>query len=331
MKLDYDLVPYSEEIQRAYVELLPEQEQDVARGKLEWKFRHQPSGTGAISVARDQGGRILGLNGFMSGAFKVGGERERGFQSMDTIVSPEARGQGVFGKLLNCFYDRSEGALLYGFPNLNSSPAFFGKLGWSHFGPVPMLIRPLRTGFFLKRVAGFLPDLPLPNLAPRLKSAEEIERFDASATEAWRRFSAGIGCAVERDSEYLNWRIADHPSERYTILRSSDGAFAVGNLSDKHGARIGYLMEAVGEAPSLAPLIGECVHRMRSGGAEFVLAWCEPWSPNYRAFRKAGFLPLPTRLRPIVINFGARPVRSANPAITEPRSWYVSYLDSDTA
>lgn len=330
MDIEYELLPFSEELRNAYLELLPEQELEVARGKLEWKFRNMPAGTGLVAVARS-GGRILGLNGFMAGPFKLGGGQVRGYQSMDTIVSPEARGQGVFGKLINSFYQNTDGALLYGFPNLNSSPAFFGKLGWSAFGAVPMLIRPLRAGYFLKRLAQALPDFQLPIFSRRLSQAEQIGRFDESATEIWRRFSAGIGCAIQREADYLNWRFADHPTERYTILRAPDGAFTVSNVAAKHGASIGYLMEAIGGNDSLPRLIAESLHRMRSAGADLAFAWCLPWSPNYRAYRKAGFYPLPARLRPIVINFGARALTAPDPAITSARSWYISYLDSDTA
>lgn len=328
MDLRYDLVTYSDAVRDAYLELLPEQEVEVAGGKLEWKFRDPPGGEGLIAIAEHEG-TVVGVNAFMAGRFKLGTSEVRGFQSMDTIVSPVARGQGVFKKLINCFYERTDGELLYGFPNLNSSPAFFGKLGWKHFGPVPMLARPLRTGL-LKRYARVLPDIPLPLFGRRCASAEVVARFDEGVTETWNRFSKEIGCAVQRDARFLNWRISDHPSERYTILRSPEGAITVYKVVAKHGARIGYLMEAIGPADALAPLIGETLHRMRRQGADLALAWCLPHSPNHVAHRRAGFYPLPERLRPIRINFGARRLNPGGSAAEVKESWYLSYLDSDT-
>ena len=328
MDLKYELVPYSDEIRSAYDELLPEQGREVAQGKLEWKFRSPPFGSGLIAVARS-GSAILGLNAFMAGGFSLNGADVTGYQSMDTIVSPAARGQGVFGKLINCFYAEADAALLYGFPNLNSSPAFFGKLGWTHFGAVPMLARPLRSGFF-KRFLRFMPDAPLPLSGKRRRDAVVIERFDEDATRLWREFSASIPCAVRRDAAFLNWRIAEHPSERYTSLRSRDGSLVIYKVVPKHGGTIGYLMEAIGPSGDLAALIREAMLRMRADGAEIAFAWCLPHSPNYRAHRKAGFCPFPERLRSIVINFGARAL--AGPAATIERrdGWYISYLDSDT-
>lgn len=330
MRIDYDLVPFSDDIREAYLALLPEQEQAVARGKLEWKFRDAPAGPGLIATARDEAGQVVGVNAFMAGLFAVGGRRVRGYQSMDTIVSPAARGQGVFAKLINCFYEKADAALLYGFPNLNSSPGFFGRLGWTSFGSVPMLVRPLRTGYFARKLAGFLPDLPLPLFGSRCSNVERLTKFDDDVTEAWQRFSTDVKCTIERDRDFLNWRVADHPTEDYDVLRAPDGSFTVSAVSNKHGGRIGYLMEAIGSGKSLASLITTSLHELRGKGAELAFAWCLPWSPNYSAYRRAGFYPFPTKLRPIVINFGARALTDPDNAIITGRSWYVSYLDSDT-
>lgn len=329
MDIALDLVPYSEAVRDAYLALLPEQEAEVAAGKLDWKFLANPAGAGLIATAREGDG-LLGVNAFMAAAFKVDGERLRGYQSMDTIVGAHARGKGIFGRLITCFYDRAEAGLLYGFPNLNSSPGFFGKLGWLPFGPVPMMVRPLRTGLLLKRISRFAPDWPVPILSRAHPGARAIDRFGDDATESWDRFSVGIGCAVERSAAFLNWRLADHPTERYQLWQAPDGAFAASTVTDKHGGRIGYLMEAVGPGTSLAPLISTALRDMRARGAEVAFSWCLPTAPNYRAYRKAGFYPLPARLRPILINFGVRPLGSASPSIGDVRRWYVSYLDSDT-
>lgn len=329
LDLDYQLEPFSPALRDAYLALLPEQQQAVAAGKLEWKLRDNPAGAGLIAVAR-HGSEVVGVNAFMPAEFALAGRRLVGYQSMDTIVSPAARGQGVFGRLINCFYERSGAALLYGFPNESSAPGFFGKLGWKRFGTVPMLVRPLRTGVVLKRVARFLPDLPVPVLARPLREARPLGRFDDRATTAWQRMATSIGCAVARDAAYLNWRLVDHPTERYDILAAPDGAFSASTVADKHGAKVGYLMEAIGDSATGAGLVAASLRLMQRQGAEIAFAWCLPGAPNYAAYRRAGFYPFTDRLRPIIINFGARAIAAADPAIEDVAAWYVSYLDSDT-
>lgn len=329
MTIQYDLVQFSDKICDVYLSLLPEQQRDVAHGKLQWKFGNNPAGAGLIATAT-RNNEIIGINAFMPSQFRIGSTSDIGYQSMDTIVTEAARGQGVFGRLIQSFYDHSDGALLYGFPNLNSSPGFFGKLGWTYFGQVPMLIRPLRTGYFLKRISGLLPDFPIPILSNSNISSERVTRFDEDDTKTWRRFSTHLSCGLERDAEYLNWRLFDHPAEKYTALRAPDGSFIATSLVSKHGGKIGYLMEAVGQERTLQQLITAGLTSMKMSGADVALAWCLPGSPNYRAYRKAGFYPFPSKLRPIAINFGARPLHGDAAVVTVKSSWYLSYLDSDT-
>lgn len=331
MEISYDLVSYSDSVRDAYLKLLPEQEQAVARGKLEWKFRDHPGGSGLVAIATTTEQGIVGVNAFMPGRMKLGERTVSGYQSMDTVVSPSARGQGVFSKLVECFYARTDADLLYGFPNPNSSPGFFGRLGWTHFGPVPFLFRPLRAGYFLRRLLPTEIDFRVPLLSRPLMDPERRTSFDEKATGVWHRFARGIPCGVVRDATYLNWRLTSHPVERYTILAAADGSFVVFNVVKKHGGSIGYLMEALGEAETLTQLLSAALHEMQAAGADAALAWCLAWSPNYAAYRKAGFYPLPERLRPIHFNFGARLLRAKDSLATDPRSWYVSYLDSDTA
>ncbi len=97
----------------------------------------------------------------------------------------------------------------------------------------------------------------------------------------------------------------------------------------KHGGHIAYIMEAFGQE-EIEPLLLSELGRLAANGAEIALAWAYPWSPNYRILRKAGFLPLPERLRPIHIWFGGCPKTSRAERANEVSQWYLSYLDSDT-
>lgn len=330
MPYRYALSAFSDEVRDAYLRLLPHQAAAIEQGKLRWKFQNTPAGVGLAAIA-SEGSRIVGLNAFMTVGMRVSGEIVTGYQSMDTIVAPEARGKGVFPKLVNCFYEETEGTLIYGFPNASSSPGFFNKLGWTNMGALPLLFRPLRTSFFLRKLPVRSPDLPLPYFARRSTAIRSLGPGDVERMAgSWANFVAGIHCAVERDAEYLKWRIFGHPTERYRVLGDDEGSFVVGATARKHGGTIGYIMEAIGPEAGLSKLIAAMVDDHRRDGADVVLAWCPDWAPNYAAYRSAGLYPLPERFRPIKINFGARPLKDGLAAVTERRNWYISYLDSDT-
>jgi hypothetical protein len=325
MSISYQTRALDDEVHQAYRRLLPHQAQEIDAGKLAWKFRDQPDAPGVLATATLEN-RILGINGFMPSMFKIGESRILGYQSMDTVVDPEARGGGVFTNLVECFYRNDGPQLVYGFPNINSSRGFFTKLGWKHLGTPPFLIKVMRAGYFLRRLFRRSPALTIS--FPKNRGAERLLEFPEAVTESWRRFSKGIRCAVDRNATYLNWRLTSHPSASYCTFARQD-SFVSTHITDKHGGRIGYVMEAIG-GHSLGPTLETALHDLGQNGAEVVLAWCFPWSPNYPAYRANGFLPLPERFRPIKMNFGARSFRRETAFAEQAEAWYVSYLDSDT-
>lgn len=333
MRLTYSIEEYNDEIREAYLRLLPHQEQYVARGKLNWKFEDQPAAKGLIAICRSKEHGIVGLNAFMPSQFRAGANKMvLGYQSMDTIVDPVARGNGVFTELIKAFYRCTEGAFVYGFPNLNSSPGFFGKLGWTSLGSVPMLVKPLRTGIVAKRISSAMPDWPMPNLGCKPGNFRYVERFEDDVSEVWSAFADrhAIDLAVERSAQYLNWRMAAHPNQKYSLLSSVDGGgYAATAVSQKHGGNVGYVMEAFGEDSILAGLIKSAADNLRLQGADIIFAWCLPNSPNYAAYKQAGFFALADWMRPIKLNFGMR-VIDTNQSTLNRKNWYISYLDSDT-
>ncbi len=321
--------PFDSALRDAYRQLLPAHEGAVARGKLEWKFAGNPAGAGDISVARDADGRTIGMTPFQAVDFRVAGDTVPGSQSLDSVVAPEARGRGVYTRLISAFYHGTDRRLLYGFPNNRTSTPLFGRFGWERYGSVPMMVRPLSTGLAARKLR-FVPDLRLPVLARPAGRWERVERFTDEDTALWRRWLPAQGAAVDRTAEWLNWRLFDHPTTRYRVLRGPSGGWVAHTVADKHGGRIGYLMDAIGEdGDELAGLIATALRQMQGEGAELAFAWSLPHAPNHRAHRRAGFYPFPDRLRPIEINFGAVTLPIGTPPIPA-SDWYISYLDSDT-
>lgn len=343
MDVTITVEPFSEPLRDGYERLLPEQTDGLARGKLHWRFRDNPSAGSLFSVARDAAGTMLGINAFMALTLRLNGALITSYQSMDTIVDPICRGQGLFSKLLNSFYGAVNVGLLYGFPNGNSAHGFFNKLGWTRLGSPPFLIKPLRLGYFLKRVVG--PRARYINLPLAFKRAGDetgivtLTRFDARIDDLWASIAPAFGCAVERDAAYLNWRLMEHPEMRYSTyaIEGADGAvnaFISIIVLEKHGGRIGYVMEALarpGHDKALARLFRKANNLFITQKADAVLAWCPAHAPNYRAYRRAGFWVMPEKIRPITLHFGYRPLADTPElANLSYRDWYISYLDSDT-
>ena len=314
---------------------------------LRWQYLENPTGHLFVDLAVSDE-RIAAIYAVQPSVVRVRGDRMLAAQSVDTLVDADFRGRGLFTKLAEAVYQRvreREGAFVYGFPNVNSAPGFFNKLGWRSLDPVPFLVRPLGTAFVASklpfaRCLRRLPDLRLPIGRARLPATLELRpvtEFGPELDALWERFASDVVVAVDRSPQYLRWRLGK-PGERYQCLGVFEGtqlvAFCAYTTVDKHGGRIGYVVELLhdpGRHETGAALLVESLRRMATDGADAVLAWSFRHSPNAKAHSKAGFVPLPERLRPIELHLGVRPlIESLTEVLSDRRNWYISYCDSDT-
>lgn len=314
---------------------------------LRWQYLENPTRERFVDFAISEE-RLAAIYAVQPAYVQVGNARLLAAQSVDTLVDSDFRGRGLFTKMAERVYQQvldHGGAFVYGFPNANSAPGFFGKLGWVSLDPVPFLLRPLRTAYLAsklplaRRVRG-LPDLPVPIWTPSLRKGQAVRRVDdigPEVSELWMRFISKETVAVERSADYLKWRLAK-PGERYECLGVFDGArliaFCAFTVVQKHGGTLGYVLELLHEPDHFgagAALLAESLKRMAAQGVDAALAWCFGHSPNAKVYRRAGFVTLPEALRPIELHVGVRPLdESLRPLVSERRNWYISYCDSDT-
>ena len=165
-----------------------------------------------------------------------------------------------------------------------------------------------------------------------------MEQFDESFDRLWEDFASQIDVAVCRDREYLTWRLSERPGETYRTLGSYREGRLEGFISFCHkraeGNRIGYVMELIyapGRHAAGRALLGRALVELARDDCDVVLAWNFAHSPNRRAYRVRGFLPLPAALRGTELHMGVRALGARADALVDRRSWYISYCDSDTA
>lgn len=316
-----------------------------------WQYLEQPAGKLFVDFAlAPEGERLAAVYASLAGTLRIRGERRLALQSLDTLTDADFRGRGLFVKLAKKTYARaaSEGAaLVYGFPNGSSAHGFFKKLGWVPLDPIPYLIRPIRMAYVAERLKlpaalrAAVPNVPLVlSTGRRRRNVIELREADPRLTGLWDRFAsnAGVEVAVERDAPYLKWRLFDKPDEPYVVLATERGgelsAMIAFVVKDKHGGRVGYVLELMNEPGAEADarhLLGCAVRAMADDGADSILAWCLPHTPTFPTYLRHAFLPFPERLRPIELHAGVCAFDKEIEALVSRReAWYLSYLDSDT-
>ncbi len=335
-RVSFDIVPYSEELLSAYTRLIPRQQQVVEVGKIAWKLRDHPAGPGVVAVCRSAEGEVVGMTAFQSTRFiGVDDKLVLGHQAMDTAASPDANVPGLTLRLVQTFYDRVESPYVFGFPNEKSGAFFFGRLQWKRLGMTPIVWRPLRSGFLLKRLLGGGFDCPLPRLSirgPRRKAVARLSRFEDVHAAAWTnlRKMRTPKIAVDRSPEILNWRFVSNPAFKYDLWAIGHEAIAVSRMQGIHGERVLQICELMGDVADMASLVETIIAHYADQRPDYAMAWAIGGTPVYTALHEAGFFDLPDRFRRNKIYFGARGVAGDKSAVPDQGDWHLSLFDSES-
>lgn len=316
---------------------------------LRWQYLDPPAARSDVVFAVDTpASKLAAIYATFPVVAKVHRSTRVCAQSIDTLTDAGYRGRGLFVSLASTAFEqcrKDDYGFVFGFPNSNSAPGFFKRLGWIALDPVPTIIRPLRSGYFLKRVlpenritAGLLRvPIPLPRRCAlgdkqELRHVVEIgPEFD----DLWTAFAEQIECAVVRGSDYLRWRLS-RPSNRYEIVGLYDGSrlrgYVVTSIDALDRGKVGKVMELVFEPSDRESgrlLMADALRRLRDLGCDAVWALNFSHSPSHRIFRNAGFLSPPRRLL-AEKHFGVLPLASEPDLLSSRESWYLSLLDSDS-
>lgn len=285
--------------------------------------------------------------------FRIDGRIVPALQSIDTLTDENHRGKGLFIKLANRLYSEEAlngFALVYGFPNDNSAPGFFKKLGWKSFGEAPFLIKPINPNYFFKKIinrkkhtdfssTNHVFDAPKKKMLNNFSAIKEIEEFDSGYDVLWEAVSKNIRVSVDRSAAFMNWRYVHKPGEHYyrygLYINNWLVAVVVFSIKHKHDGLVGYIMELVFDPAYLShgkELLRFANDIFKQQKADVVLAWSIPGCFNFSAYKGSGYYTLPEKLRPQKLFVGARVFNDdLAKASNDFSNWYISYSDSDTA
>jgi GNAT superfamily N-acetyltransferase len=328
--------------------------EDRGADAWDWIFVGNTSGARMHYLVAEAGERLAGQYATMPVRLQYLGGARIGLLSLYTATDPDFARQGIFTKLASQLYDEAsaETLLVYGFPNPNSAPGFYKKLGWVELGPFPMLLRPLgslasvvgnRRPMLAPLGALAVPGAALLEARDRTVLAVErrrglelrrLEAFGPWADDLWRSVSPSLGTCAVRDSAFLHWRFVESPMAytRYVALRGGEPVgFVVTAFSGWRGRRVAHLMElmaAPGDRGAARALVAKAALGARAQGAGAMWAIATRRHPQRRALLAAGFAPLPDSLTK-TFSFGVRVFGDEREELRHVDDWYLSGADLD--
>lgn len=333
--------------------------EELSADRWNWQYRDNRTDTIIITLAEAPNGDLVGQYALRPTWMKVGDDRCLGTLSLDTMVHPDYRRQGMFTKLARRTYEVAAQRgipLTYGFPNQNSYRGFVDKLDWVDLcGRIPVFAKVLNVRNVLsnriisKALLTAATLLSRPSLAvfyrlrsgaelPRGYAVRRVSRFDERFNYFWEEVSAAYRILVARDGPYLNWRFVKNPTEEYSLLACERGndiaGYVVLKCQEKFGLRIGLIVDILtgGGAQRInEALISQAVDRFQ-GEADLVTCLMLEHTMQASALRKNGFIMVPEGLFPQELYLGVRKHTDEYPEqfLTNPENWYITWADHDT-
>lgn len=136
----------------------------------------------------------------------VGDKSYKSALSLNTMTHPDFCGKGLFVTLAKALYDKlmSEGyKIVYGCPNYLSNQIFCSKLDWRDVYEIPTMELVLDN------------KVQIEYRGVRQVNFDEIEYLPNDVIH------------VEKNHEYVIWRYAKHPSNKYFAVNTDNGGWAI--------------------------------------------------------------------------------------------------------
>ena len=320
------------------------------RDHLAWQYLRSPAGPGYTSVSVSASGEDAAIYSVFKVRAKVDSVMVDACQSLDTLTDKNYRGRGLFARLAEDVYRRSDEdgvRITYGFPNSSSGPGFFNKLGWVQLDTPPFLFfinnllfplaRAIKTRLFLRNYVFLFFVYAVRRLARDVSWRLEAKAdFSAAYGDVWERFAAKVNTCIWRDAAYMRWRYMEKPGRNYQYLSLYEGEHQIGVLVyvvlEKHGGKVGYVMDVVyaPDRPRIGRfLLASAVLAMSRQDVDVILGWSTKSSVTRGVYASSLFLSMPRKIQPIKLFFGYRPGPGMQRMLSK-GDFFVSYADSDT-
>ena len=169
-----------------------------------WKFNCDGRRPAEVVLAYNSS-RLIGHAAVLPHRAVVAGEESYIGQGLDSMISPDHQKQGLFVEMSWFLYQQlsPDISLMYAFPNNNNyTPRI--RLGWKPIYEIPWYEKEVHARASNGHVS-------------------LVEAVDGRFDGLWQEASTRFGCALARDSSYLNWRFVNNPLEDYRIAVAANG------------------------------------------------------------------------------------------------------------
>ena len=320
-----------------------------------WQFMDNPSGDPIIVVAEEDS-KIIGQCTLLPTEKIIEGKEVLAGDSIDTMILKEYRGKGIYEEMAKKSYEigAEKGIKIRtGFPTKEALRGLLGDIGGIFVTDIPLFINIYKMDNFLVGIVkiNFLAKLlAVPSLLiskfvykeQKLKIKEnyqigEINEFGIEFDKLWDKIKVDSPIMTKRSSEFLNWRIKNHPSIDYKTFGAYLNNELVGYIilkTEKRKVRknvdltIGNIIDMVGiNEDIITALYFKAKSYFKSIKTDFVVSWASETMQYRSLLVKLGFYKTKGGLPFVVKDVGVE--KDLEEYISDEKNWYLMPIESD--
>lgn len=320
-----------------------------------WQFMDNPSGNPIIVVA-EKDSKIIGQCTLLPTEKTIQGKEVLAGDSIDTMILKEYRGKGLYEEMAKKTYEigAERGIKIRtGFPTTEALRGLLGDIGGTFVTDIPLFINIYKMDNFLvgivklKFLAKLLavPSLVISKFIYKEKKIkikenyiiEEINEFGVEFDKLWDKIKVDSPIMTKRSSEFLNWRIKNHPKIDYKTFGAYLNKELVGYIvlkTEKRKVRknadltIGNIVDMVGiNEDVITALYFKAKVYFKSIKTDFVVSWASETMQYRSLLVKLGFYKTKGGL-PFVVK-GLSVEKDLEEYISDEKNWYLMPIESD--
>lgn len=319
----------------------------------DWQYRQLPGGKALVYGAWNGAGKLVGYYHVPMYRCRIGAEEKLIANVQDVAVDPAYRGQGLFRQLAeyaNAELDTSGADLVYTFPNQKSIRTFLKYTGYQLVTAVPAYIRPVNTGRILakriklaglEKLAGLAVDAAVGLFSRRFRgqrgSVVRITRISDEVEAVFGAFGEQFRNRLVRDKAWLDWRYLRSVRGKHHLFGLEQGGKTTAVVVLKEDEMLGnpalLIMDMAclpGHEKALLYLIDQVRRNPKLTGFRFDLIFAMGIAPCFAQLGRIGFLRIPEKLNPRVLNLVVRNITLADGGqLQEARNWLLTLGDWD--
>lgn len=309
---------------------------------FEWIYQKNPQGDPIIVLAKEEKTHsVIGVETIIPMNIWINCRRIKSSLSCNSVVHPDYRNQGIFGKLVDEIQKIAKDEkfeCIFGVPNPNSYHVFMNQ-GFSELGKLKIFGKPFKISEYFGNKSVLKPlDLLIKREQNFTQTESFKEKFDSKYDRFFNEKINQDGIMTAKNKDFLNWRYKNHPTreyETYNLIEKNELlSYIIIRKTMFQNKQVAIILDfeinpKINEIKKISDFLISVFNNYREKNMGMIIT-CNHKSYEYRILKKLGFFTIPKIFKPDPFYFIFSVLNSSQKERFEKfEKWFISFGDYD--